>query len=183
MKTTIKSLLILAAIAALFSCESIKELADVEFDTTVSNDLNIKVDDSELKSAIPAYSFDTSAVLDPTSDPEVKKYADKIKKYQVTSIKATVSSVSKENVKLMQGTWFKIHDASDEAMWTLPGDFDVVVNNSYTLGNENGQWDAVQRILGRNASFTVSTEGHANTNHITIVLDISIGATVTANPL
>ena len=59
----------------------------------------------------------------------------------------------------------------------------MTVGNSYTLGNENGQWNNVQQILGRNAEFKVASQGTANKNNITIKLEVSIGAKVTANPL
>ena len=111
MKTKIQTLVLLCAVAGLISCESIKELADVEFDTNMNTDLNIKVDQPLMKSTLEGYSYDTSAVLDPTSDPEVKKYADKIKNYQVNSLTATVTWVSKADVKLLEGTWFRISDA------------------------------------------------------------------------
>jgi hypothetical protein len=83
----------------------------------------------------------------------------------------------------LQGTFFKIADATDNTKWVLTEDFDVVVGNSYTLGNDNGEWAVVQRILGRNAEFTVTSEGSATENNITIIMKVSIGAKVTANPL
>jgi hypothetical protein len=182
MKTTIQSLVMLCIVAGLVSCEKIKNLADVEFDTTMDTNLNIAVD-QPMKSTLAGYTYEASATLDPTSDPEVKKYADKIKKYDITSLTAKVISVSKENVKLLQGTFFKIADATDNTKWVLTEDFDVVVGNSYTLGNDNGEWAVVQRILGRNAEFTVTSEGSATENNITIIMKVSIGAKVTANPL
>jgi hypothetical protein len=182
MKTTIQSFFMLCIVAGMVSCESIKNLADVEFDTSMNTDLNVAVD-QPMKSTLDGYTFAKSATLDPTSDPEVKKYADKIKKYDIKSMTVTVTWVSKTDVKLMQGTYIKISDATDNTQWTLPENFNVVVGNSYTLGNDNGEWVVVQRILGRNAEFTVSTEGSANENNITFILEVSIGATVTANPL
>lgn len=183
MKTTIQSLIMLCILAGMISCESIKELADVEFDTTMSADLDINVAEESLKGNVLSYGYYAQDTIDPTSDPEIKKYVEKIKKYEVTSITVVVTKVSEADVKLLQGTWFKIADKTDNAVWTLPGDFDVVIGNSYTLDNDNGQWESVQRILGRNAEFIVSSEGKANKNNITITLKTSIGATVTANPL
>ena len=183
MKTTIKSLVMLCILAGLVSCESIKELADVEFDTTMSADLDIEVAEEAMKGAVLNYGYYVEAKINPTSDPEIEKYVDNIKEYEVTSITVVVDEVSETDVKLLQGTWFKIADATDNAVWTLPGDFDVVLGNSYTLDNKSGQWGSVQAILGRNAEFTVSSEGKANKNNITITLETSIGARVTANPL
>ncbi len=182
MKTTIQALFLAVAVAGMMSCEKLKSVADVEFDTAMSTDLDIAVEQAT-KSTPAGYSYTAEATIDPTSDPEVKKYADKIKKYQVTSLKVVVTGVSESGVTLGQGTWFRISDKSNSAQWVLPGDFDVTVGKSYTLGNENGQWDNVQQILGRNAEFDVASEGTANKNNITIKLEVSIGAKVTANPL
>jgi len=183
MKTTIKLLSLLMVMAGFVSCESIKSLADVEFETNVNTDLDIKVADQAKKSAQPPYDWDTSAVLNPTLDPEVKKYVDKIQRYEVNSITATVTWVSGPDIKLLADTWFMLSDDTDHVTWTLPENFNATVNNSYTLGNDNNEWTIVNRILGRNAEFTLSSAGESNQNNVTVVLKLSIGAIVTANPL
>lgn len=165
------------------SCEAIKSIADVEFGTNVETDLNINVADQAKKSGLMPYTYDTSAVLDPTSDPEVKKYVDNIKNYQVTSITATITEVSEPGIILLADTWFMLSDLSDKVTWTLAKDFNATVDNSYTLGNDNGEWGTVNTILGRNQEFTLSSAGSSNTNNVTIKMKLSIGATVTANPL
>ncbi len=183
MKTTIKFLGLLLIVSGFVSCESIKSLADVEFDTTVNTDLNIAVADQAIKSGLMDNTYDTSAVLNPTSDSEVKKYVHNIKKYEVKSITATVTKVSDSDIKLLAKTYFKLSDTKDHVTWTLEKDFDAVVGNSYTLGNENGEWTTVNTILKKNGEFTLRSAGSSNKNNITITLKLSIGAVVTANPL
>lgn len=182
MKTTLKLFLIPFLAAGMVACESIKSLADVEFGTNMSTDLNIAVQQAQ-KSSPEAFAFSAEATLDPTSDPEVAKYADKIKKYQVTSLTAKVSSTTSPGVVFKAGTWFRIADGNDETGWTLAEDFTVNVGSEYTLDNKDGQWGTVQNILGRNAEFKVSCAGEASETGVTVVMEVSIGATVTANPL
>ncbi len=170
-------------LAFLAGCEAIKDLTNVEFDTDLSTDLNINVEDAQLKSNVLSYSFSATSVLDPLSDPEVRKYKEKIEKYDVNSLIITVKSVSQSNVKLLTGTYFKVFDLNDTALWTLDSDFDVIPEAVYTLDNSDGNWEKVRSILKRNAVFTVTTEGESSTNNITIVMELSIGATITANPL
>jgi len=179
MKSTIKSTFALLFFTGLMSCE----LLNVDFDTDLSSDLNINVEDSGTKSSINAYGYTASTTLDPLSDEDVKEYKDKIEDYDVKSLTATVLSVSKPDVKLLAGTYFEIYDSEDNVRWTFTSDFIVVPGAEYTLDNSDGKWETVRNILKRNAVFTVASVGEANTNNITIVFEVSIGATVTANPL
>lgn len=179
MKSTIKSLFVLLFFTGLMSCE----LLNVDFDTDLSSDLNINVEDSGTKSSINTYGYTASTTLDPLSDKEVKKYKDKIEDYNVKSLTATVLSVTKTDVKLLAGTFFEIYDSKDKARWTFASDFNVEPGAVYTLDDTNGQWEIMRKILKRNSVFTITSVGEANTNNITIVFEVSIGATVTANPL
>jgi hypothetical protein len=179
MKSKIKIFFILLVFAGLMGCE----LLNVDFDTELSSDLNINVQDSGTKSSINEYGYTASTTLDPLSDKEVKKYKDKIEDYDVKSLTATVTYVSKPDVKLLAGTFFEMYDSKDKARWTLTSDFDVTVGAEYTLDNSEGQWDTLRTILKRNSVFTIASEGAANTNNITIVFKVNIGVTVTANPL
>jgi len=183
MKTTLKISALLLLAVGIVSCESIKSLADVEFDTAVQTNLNLVSEGDAMKSSLANYSFTGSASLNPTNDPEVQKYIDKIKDYTVNSITLTVTSVSEPGVKLLKDSYFKIHDTGDEVTWPLDADFNVEVGNSYTLSNNTGDYATVQKILRKNATSTVSGEGYTNVSDVTIVLDARIEATITANPL
>jgi hypothetical protein len=179
MKSKIAGVFILLLITGLMSCK----LFNTDFDTTLKSDLNIDVEDSGTKSSLNGYNYTASTTLDPLSDEDVKKYKDKIEDYNVNSLTATVLSVSKPDVKLLAGTFFEISDSKNNARWTLSSDFYVEPGAIYTLDNTDGKWGTVRTILKRNSVFTITSEGEANTNNITIVFEVSIDATVTANPL
>ena len=183
MKTTLNFLALLLIAVSFVSCESIKSLADVEFDTTVRTNLNLTSEGAVTKSSLVNYSFSGSATLNPTNDPEVQKYIDKIKDYTVKSITLTVTSVSESGVKILKDSYFKLYDADDDVTWTLDADFNVEVGNSYTLSNNTGDYATVQKILRKNSTSTITGEGYTNTGNVTIVLDTEIEATITANPL
>jgi hypothetical protein len=183
MKNLFKLTGILALAAVLVSCEDLKSLADVNFNTELQTDLNIDVADQAMKSTPAGYYYSDSTSLDPTSDPEVNKYVSNIKGYAIDSIKITVTQVTAGDVKILSGSIFSIYDDADRADWTLNADFDVDLGNSIILGNDNGQWATVQTILGRNSEFTLSSTGYSSVNDITIVLKALINAEVTANPL
>ena len=67
-------------ILALFSCDEVKveELADIDFNTTLTKSLHVDVTSTN--------EMTSSIVLDATADPEIKKYADKIKNYEITEL-------------------------------------------------------------------------------------------------
>jgi hypothetical protein len=183
MKKLIKISPMFLILAFLAGCEKIKDLTNVEFDTDMSTDLNINVADASSKSSLLSYSFSDASTLDPLEDSEVKKYKEKIEDYDVNSLTATVISVSKPEVALLEGTYFQVFDSKDTATWTLDAPFYVVSDAVYTLDNTNGNWDKVRKILKRNSVFTVAAAGESSTDNVTIVFEVSIGATVTANPL
>ena len=183
MKTTLNLLALLLIAGSFVSCENIKSLADVDFDTTVQTDLNLTSGSTAMKSSLANYSFSGSATLNPTNDPEVQKYIDNIKDYTVNSITLTVTAVSEPGVQLLKDSYFKLYDTEDEVTWPLDADFDVEVGNSYTLSNNTGDYVTVQKILRKNSTSTISGEGYTNTSEATITLDARIEATITANPL
>ncbi|MCK5104155.1 MAG: hypothetical protein KAR17_15120 [Cyclobacteriaceae bacterium] len=67
-------------ILALFSCDEVKveELADIDFNTTLTKSLHVDVTSTN--------EMTSSIVLDATADPEIKKYADNIKNYEITEL-------------------------------------------------------------------------------------------------
>jgi hypothetical protein len=183
MKTTFKLLGIALIAIGFSSCESIKSLADVEFETELTADLDVTPDQPVLKSGLETWTFFAEEKIDPTSDPDINQYADNIKGYNVSELKAIIKSTTKTGVTIASGSFFEISGGSDNARWTLPSDFDVTVGNSYVLGNTAGEWDTVQRILGRNSEFSVSVDGEISDSDVTVVIEIYIKTKVTANPL
>lgn len=183
MRTTVKLLVLLMFTAGMISCESIKSLADVEFETEMNTDLDIIPNQQTLKGELDTWTFLAEEKIDPTADPEIEKYVNNIKGYQVRELKAVVKSTTKTGVTIKGGSFFEISDATDQTRWTLPSDFDVTVGNSYILGNDAGEWNTVQSILGRNSEFDVSVEGDISDGDVVVVIEIYIKSMVTANPL
>jgi len=177
MKTTIRLLGLLVIMACLYSCDAL----DVEFDTTVSGDLDLT--SSPMKSELDTYTFSGSETMNATDDPEVEKYADKIKDYRVNSITAEVTSVSEPGVVLLKDSYFKINDVHDDVMWPLDADFNVEVGNKYVFSNATGDFETVQTILSRNSTFTISGEGFTYTPSVMITLNAELDLTITASPL
>ncbi len=66
------------SLSALMSCEEVEKITDIKFSTTISQSLPVTV--------IGTDEMTVSIVLDATTDAEIKKYANKIKKYEIEEI-------------------------------------------------------------------------------------------------
>ncbi len=183
MKKILNFTLMLLLAIGLSSCDKLKNLADIEFDTTLSGNLNILVEEPGTKSALVSYSFSANTNINPLDDDNVAKYIDNIKDWSVNGITARVVSVNKPNVVFLSGTFFKVSNNTHSAQWTLPVDFSVVENAQFSLDNSGGAWDAVRQILLKNSAFNIMVDGECTENDVTVVIKLSIGAKVTANPL
>ncbi len=160
-------------------CEKIKSLLDVKFDATYTVDINVTVPASGSIEAVQN-SFEGSATIDPTSNPDVSKYLNLIKSWHVTNLTRTFKNVSKEAV-LENGT-ITFSSTADSASWNLTN---VAIQNdgTFTLNNTAGQWTELNNILSAKKPFTVAISGTTDKNDFTFTLSVKIQSTVTANPL
>ena len=183
MKTLAKPFILLFLIGITFSgCEQIKSLADVEFDSELSADLNVTVPAEGLKSAalVAGFPFDESEAIDPRSDEDIDEYFDNLKSFDVTAMTGTFRNVSKP-VKIMSGT-ISVSSGSTVASWPI-ADYEVANSKSITLDNSDGQWDKVNQILDDKTAFKARIVGETSEGGVSFTLHIVIFVTVTANPL
>jgi hypothetical protein len=80
-------ILLLVVFSAFSSCDLLDKADDVSFDTTIP--LTFIIDENAV-SDVPV-SYSDSQLLDATSDPEVAKYASKIKEFKVNKVTYTIS--------------------------------------------------------------------------------------------
>lgn len=168
--------------AGLSSCEKIKGIFDVEFDSTLTGDLDISIQESAMKSTA-AYSFSTTNTVDPLDDPDIDEYLDNIKKFEINDIVAEVVYVNKGSITFGEGTVFKIYDNIDEATWPVPGDWVITEGTTLTLGDVSDVYKTVATILNRKKSFTIAASGTCSDTGVEIVIRLSIDTKVIANPL
>ncbi|MCG8306123.1 MAG: hypothetical protein MI975_01950 [Cytophagales bacterium] len=72
------------AFLTMFNCDEVKELADVNFQTTLTKTLPVNV--------VSTNEMTTSVTLDATSDPEIMKYANNIKGYEITKLRFAIEN-------------------------------------------------------------------------------------------
>ena len=177
-----KMILPLLLMAIMVSCESIKGLFDVDFETTLSGDLEIEVDDAGVKAAV-GHPFSSQTIIDPTEDDDVRKNLEKIVNITADSIVAEIINVSKDDVVFLAGTTIKIYDDESEVSWTLMNDWPIVVGDVVKLQDVEGLYNAVSDILSKKKEFKVSITGECTQSGVYVKIRIEIDTTVTGNPL
>ncbi len=179
MKTFAKTFILLFFISATFSsCEKIKSLVDVKFDSEFYTDVTVDI--------LPGITnFNESATINPRDDSDYDKYYDKLKKFDIKEITGTIKSVNQEMgaepVTIKTGK-ISFKSGTIEASWAI-SNFLVEVGNSVVLDNSGGQWDKINDILDAKKEFTARVEGNTDKGDVTFVVHLVIKAEVTANPL
>ncbi len=165
------------------SCEKIKSLADVKFNAELAGDLNITISQGAQKSAVlsDTYNFSKSVEVNLRSDPEIDKYFDKLKSFDVQSVTCTANSVYGGPVNITNAT-LVIQSETTSATWYVKN-FTLENGASLTLDNNNNQWDNVNTILNNKENFTISVEGTTDKDNVSFTLHVVIKTRVTANPL
>ena len=179
MKTSLRVLVLVMLTASLSSCENIKDLFDVEIETTIEGDLHFVSDEAELKSTEDV-GFEASVTV-PVLNDDTYEYEDKIKDFMTSDITVEVLSVDSSDVILRSGTSFTIENSNAGYTWTLTSDWPIVQGSSLTL--DAASYDAIDDILEDMMPFTMSTSGTCNKGGVHIGLRYGIETTVVANPL
>ncbi len=183
MKNLMKIGLLLALVVSISSCEKVKGLFDIDFDTTFKGDLEIEIPESELKSA-EFHEFHSTVEVKIEDYDDIVEYGENIREINVDSILATVKDVNKDDVVFSKGTTFSIYDTEDKATWELENDWDIVVGTKITLGDIGTEkYNTVKRILEKQKAFTISGDGYCTQKGVSITIRLSINTTVVANPL
>ena len=182
MRNLIKIVLLVILTASLSSCEKIKGLFDVEFETTLSGDLDIEIQESAMKSTA-IHEFKKYATVDPFANDDIAEYEDNIKEFAVEGVLAKVTFVSKKNVVFYSGTTFSISDNVDGVEWILENDWPIEQGTEVTLKDLNDVYLEVEKILNKKKEFTVGAKGECSEEGVSITLRIGIDTKVKANPL
>lgn len=157
------------------SCNKAKEALDVKFDATYDADINV-----DISPALRNVAFSESTTIDPASDPNVSRYFDKIKKFEIQEITGEITNISKE-VTLVTGT-LSIYNENRNASWTL-NNVPLTTGTVLTLDDSGGGWDTVSQILKDKQVFTVRIEGEVSEGDVSFTINIKIKTKVTASPL
>ena len=167
-------------VVSLGSCDKINELADVDFDANLETP-NMTITPPLTKTlGDPGYEFMVSNKIIPLSDPDIEKYLDKIKNWDIKSIEVIVVSVSENNTFLKAGTKLGMKSSKHSAL--IPFDEDTPIQQGFKYTVPASEHSEVEIILNDKEEFEVTFTGGLN-NKATVVMKVKIDVTITANPL
>lgn len=175
------SFLVIALAMSFSACEKLKSLADVKFDAEFQTDLDVTVTPSLNKAGIDGV-FSASATIDPLSDSEFKKYAEKIKKIEITDATAEIITINPSPVQLISAELKATSAGMADAQWNFANET-LSAGTKLNLSNANNQWTNLQAILDNKVIFTVSLNGQTDVNDATFKLRVTYKTKITANPL
>jgi hypothetical protein len=171
-----KTIFTLFVFITLVSCDKVNDLNTINFDADFSGDLDCSTVGA---SARMAPSFGGSVEIFPTDDPNVNIYLSNIQKYDIQSVKATVTSMSQENVTVTTA-YLLIRNFQYQAQWDWQNEL-LTTGKTITLDNQNGQWDTVGNILKDGQEFTILITGDADFSGVTFTIRVDIETKVKAN--
>jgi hypothetical protein len=176
------SLLLLFSASIIFSgCEKIKSLADVTFEAEFSTDLPVQVLPTKNNSNVNGAFFET-ATIDPLSDSEFAKYAEKIKKIEIIEATAEIISINPSPIMLVSANLEASATNFTSAVWSFANE-SLTQGKILTLGNENSQWTNLQSILDSKEVFNVTLQGMVDVDQADFTVRVKYKTKVTANPL
>ena len=178
--------LVILLSASFTSCEKVKDIFDVDVETTMSGDLDIDIPESALKAAGP-YEFDTLVVVNPMDYGDVAENKDRIESITADGIIATVDAVQigDKNIEdlVLTDVTFTIDNGSIDATWTRKEEWPIQVNSTLTLEDIKDEYSKVNEILTSIDPFTITCKGKSSLKGISITIVVDIDCTVTGNLL
>ncbi len=168
------------------NCEKIKDLTDVDFDASLKADIQATSVAGEymnlLKVSEAYYPFSGSAVIDPTSNSDIKKYWKKIRKWEVKKITVRIKSIS-EPTNLIKGD-LTISDESTESILLQKHVEDMPLSNGTTVLTLTGSdWSKIIKALDSKHSLMVEVSGALDKPSVNVTFQVILDLKVTANPL
>ena len=170
------SILLLIAFGTFSSCDLLDKAGDISFDTTLP--LTFVINEAAVNPSGKAYA--DIQLLDANKDPEVAKYASKIKEFKVNKITYSISSVNPAGVTFNSGeivvssTGTKIATAGNVAL-TSVSDVELTANTA-------GFNELAAKLLDDKKE-EVKLQGTFTKTPIAFTLSCKFYVTITANAL
>ncbi len=168
-----------------FNCEKIKDLTDVDFDASLKADvsaLSSAAASPELKNIEATYPFSGSAIIDPTSNSDIKKYWKKIRKWEVKKVTVRIKNIS-EPANLVHGKLI-ISDSSTESILLEKDATNMSLSNGTVVLTLTGSdWSKIIKALDSKHSLMVEVSGALDKPSVSVTFQVILDLKVTANPL
>lgn len=154
------------------SCEKIKDASSFDIEPAYTSMLECKVPAILNVTSTAVYS--ASTVIDPRSDSKVNIYLNSIQGYEIKSITATVTSLSRNSINLISGDLI-LKNFNREIKWTLKNEA-LSVGKTLTLTNDKDQINLLSQSLKDGQEISVISTGLADFSDISFTIKIEIKA-------
>lgn len=184
MKLKIAFISLLVATGLIFTgCNKIKSVADIPINVTFPATIGVSLNPtgSVVGQKTASTQFSESVTLDPTTNADVEKYANKIKEWQVKQVTGKFSNVTTPIV--LDSMKLEVTSGNLTASWSFKN---VTVDNgsTLTLDNADGQWDTINSILSTVNPFTITVTGAtSSTVSCDFDVEVTVNTTIIVNPL
>lgn len=163
-------------------CNKVKSLTKITVHPSFPVDIQVTIPPAtSIMSTNSSYVFNDSVTIDPTTDTLVAKYKSYIISWQVDSITAIFTDVSKpinlSNLSL------EIKPQSGESFGWQGSSLSVDNGTVLVVNNANGQLDKLGSVLNGTQPFKVVFSGVSDQDDVHFTLSVKINTTLVANPL
>jgi hypothetical protein len=170
------SIVLLIVFSAMLSCDLLDKADDVSFDTTIP--VTFVIDENADNPS--GMSYADTQLLDATSDPEVAKYASKIKEFKVNKVTYSISAVDPSGVTFNSGS---IVIASTGTIIATAGNVNLTSVSDVELSPNTAGFNELASKLLDDKEELIKLQGSFTKTPIQFNLECKFHVTITANAL
>jgi len=180
MKTTAKIFFLLLLVG--IGITGCKKLLDVTFQADFKSSIDTQANATSLKSTNAV--FDETVTIDPASNSDYQKYADKIQDVTVTGVTGTITFANPTGVNLTSATIEVSKAGFTTVTLTMPNlPLAIAVGSTVTYDNADGQFTNLNAIFKDINPITIHYFGATDQPSVEFTYELTFSTEVTANPL
>ncbi len=184
-KLVMLSSLVIGAMLMFPSCEKIKDLTDIDFDTDLKADVSTMSEGTPVSAGLKSaaeqgYAFEGSAVIDPTSDSQVNKYWKKIRTWEIKKIQVKIKNIDHDAV-LKEGKFEIKDDSTGDVLFTENVQNKQLSHGTIVMTISGAEWSKVTDALDAKHSLRVGVEGTLDQPAVSVTYEVMVSVKVTAN--
>ena len=167
------------------SCEKIKDLTDVDFDASLKADIPVTsaaAGMNDLKTTDATYPFGGSAVIDPASNSDIKKYWKKIRKWEVKKITVKINSIS-EPATLVHGKLTVLDNSTEAILIKKDAENMSLSGGTVILTITGSNWNELINALDAKHLLIVEVSGALDKPSVNVTFRVILDLKITANAL
>jgi len=168
------------------SCDKIADEVQDSIEVTINTDLEapfIAKPVTEKANADGGYEFREIIIIDPSQNPDLSDYMEKIQSVEVTGINILVTSISTTSLVLNNAIFTLTDNVNgSEFVYSTPVNNAISVGTSFHIGDTDPNWAAVNQMISDMHSTTLTARGSFNEDNFEVGFVYAISVKVVAKP-